>query len=226
MGDIKKSIELYELIIKRLEASGNAPNQLAAYKGSLECFRDCATDDEAMAKLAASPWYTAVAQGLALDDLEAKKKAFVELGFDDVADAYEAKLAEVRTDYLKAWDTAYVGKIQQLIAAHYNEREAELNNKLKEIENEVNEVTGENRALESKPFSLKSMLSRPKADSKEAKALEGSSEEWEAIKAMKDTVIAIGKEEMATLARGDAICVAPADASGKYSFEQLRKEAY
>lgn len=199
MGDINKSIELYELIIKRLEESGNAPNQLTAYRGSLECFRDCTTEEEAMAKLAASPWYTAVAQGLALDDLEAKSRAALELGFGDVAAAYNAKLEEVRKDYLKAWDTSYVAEIQKLTAAHYNEREAELNAHLKELEAEIKTIAASGK---------------------------DSTDEWNTVRAIKDEVIAIGRDELAALSRGEALCVAPADSTGKYSFKEMRKGAF
>lgn len=199
MSDINKSIELYELIIARLRKSGNAPNQLAAYEGSLECIRGCATAEEAMDALAASPWYTAVAQGLAMDDLEAKKKAAVELGWDDVVSAYDAKIDEVRGDYLKAWDTTYVTNIQQLVAAHYSAREAEILKRLSAVEEAVN-------AIEDTDINVE--------------------DEWKSVLAIKDEVIAIGAKELAKTKRAKAVATAPLDKTGDYSFDCTEKEVF
>lgn len=200
MSSIDKSIELYELIIKRLEESGNAPYQLAAYKGSLECIRDCATTEEATAKLAASPWYTAVAQGLKLDEMGARRRAAIELGQEDVAAAYEAKMKEVEADYLKAWDTTYQESISQMALAHMKAEEDALAARIKSIEDRV--------------------ASLDKSDAGDI------SSAWEEVKAHKDEIKATGRNELARLRRGSAVCNAPEDNTGKYSFSDIREEAF
>lgn len=200
MGTIEKSVELYERIIRRLEASGNAPYQLKAYKGSLDCIRDCATLEEATAKLAASPWYTAVGQGVMLDDMYARRRAALELGQDDVAAAYEAKMKEVEADYLKAWDVAYQEPIRQMQSAHLREEEKKVADRIKAAEARI-------EALDN----------RPAAD---------VSADWEQLKAHKDEIREIGRRERSKLRRGEAVCSAPSDQSGKYSFSEMREEAF
>lgn len=199
MSSIEPSIRLYEMIIARLKRSGNAPNQLKAYEGSLECIRQCATAEEATAALAASPWYTAVAQGLALDDLLAKRRAAAEQNMADVVEVYDAKISDVSKDYLKAWDTTYVPQIQEKVNRHVHEKEQQVQAHLNEIEAKI-------KAMENIAVDI--------------------SEDWADIQAHQQEIVTIGKEELKKLSRASAIVTAPKDKTGKYAFECTPKEAF
>lgn len=199
MSSIEPSIRLYEMIIARLKRSGNAPNQLKAYEGSLECIRHCTTAEEATDALAASPWYTAVAQGLALDDLLAKRKAAAEQNMADVVEAYDAKIAEVSKDYLKAWDTTYVSQIQEKVNRHVKEKEQQVQFHLDEIEAKI-------KAMENISVDIDA--------------------DWKDIQAHQQEIVNIGKEELKKLSRASAVVTAPKDLPGQYTFECAPKEAF
>ena len=123
MAGIEKSVELYELIIARLEDSGVAPNQLAYYRECLDLIRTCSTAEEAEVAMRNSPLYTAGGQALMLDKFIAFAKAMEYCGYDEAAKIYRDKFEEVKDNYASAWDTSYNQKVLDLLV-QYTERKS------------------------------------------------------------------------------------------------------
>lgn len=98
MENLEKSLELYRLMIERMEKSGHAPHQVEYFKESVEFMKTCKTGDEAMAKMRKSHLYTAGGDAFVLDDVLNRKWAAEENKEEELIELYSNRYEELKNN--------------------------------------------------------------------------------------------------------------------------------
>lgn len=118
MEQLKKSLELYGLMMKRMEESGHAPHQVDYYKKCIEFTKACKTGEEAITKMKKSHLYTEGGDAFALDDILNRKWAAEKNKEEELVELYNNRYKEVENnpkivmDYNKTGD--FTRKVQDL----------------------------------------------------------------------------------------------------------------
>ena len=107
MGDIEKSVKLYEMMRDRCAKSGFSGRQAKVYGEMVELMRGCATADEAAEKIKNSKYYTLPSAALLQDKLAVLAKAAGENNMPEVADVYQQKINEIDADINEMHKTGY-----------------------------------------------------------------------------------------------------------------------
>lgn len=118
MEKLKKSLELYILMLERLEKSGHSPNQVDYFKESIAFMKTCKTGDEARAKMQKSHLYTAGGNAFALDDILNRKWAAEKNKEEDLIALYSNRYEELKNNPKVVMDynntIAFTNKVQDL----------------------------------------------------------------------------------------------------------------
>ena len=118
MKKLEQSLELYRLMLERMEKSGHAPHQVDYYKECIEFTKSCKTGDEAMAKMRKSHLYTGGGDAFALDDIFNRKWAAETNKEEELIELYSNRYEELKNnpklvmDYNKTMDLTK--KVQEL----------------------------------------------------------------------------------------------------------------
>jgi len=118
MEKLKKALELYRLMLERMEKSGHAPHQVDYYKECIEFNKAFKTGDEAMAEMRKSHLFTGGGDAFALDDIFNRKWAAEENKEDELIELYANRYNEVKNnpkvimDYTKTMP--FTQKVQDL----------------------------------------------------------------------------------------------------------------
>ncbi|NLY82939.1 MAG: hypothetical protein GX078_09350 [Clostridiales bacterium] len=98
MEKLKKSLELYRLMLERMEKSGHAPHQADYFKECAEFVKTCKTGDEATAKMRKSHLYTAGGDAFALDDVLNRKWAAEKNKEEELIKLYSNRYEEIKNN--------------------------------------------------------------------------------------------------------------------------------
>ncbi len=110
MESLKKSLELYALMLERLEKSGHAPHQVEYYKECIAFMETCTTGEEAREKMRRSHLYTGGGDALALDDVLNRKWAAEKREAPELVDVFSARYEEVKATPTIVFNTSNVMK--------------------------------------------------------------------------------------------------------------------
>lgn len=118
MEMLKQSLELYRLMLERMEKSGHAPHQVDYYKECIEFTKTFKTGEEAMANMRKSHLFTAGGDAFALDDIINRKWAAEKNKEEELIELYSNRYNEIKDnpkvimDYNKTMD--FTRKVQDL----------------------------------------------------------------------------------------------------------------
>lgn len=115
MDSLEKSLELYGLMVDRLEESGHAPHQLEYYKECIRFIEPCGSLEEAQEKMRKSHLYTAGGEAAVLDDVLNRKWAAEERQAFELAELFAARYEELKANPAAAFNAADVMKFQQRV---------------------------------------------------------------------------------------------------------------
>ncbi len=124
MSNITTAINLYTMMVTRMEESTFCPNQAAVYRQTIELIKDCATAEEAMHTIKQSPLYLAPTTAIVKDKIRALMLAAEQNDMPDVAEVYRNKLAEIDLDNNTINDTAHHQKALRLKTRHLQQMQA------------------------------------------------------------------------------------------------------
>lgn len=114
MNDIKRSIDLYNMMATRFEKSGRAPNQAKIYREIADFMADCETAEEAAVKIKNSHYYLAPSVAIIKDKLMIFSGVAKDNQLDDLALVYDKKLAEIEEDPGQIYEAGYERTAQNI----------------------------------------------------------------------------------------------------------------
>lgn len=135
-NEIEQSVQYYELLARKHEASGRGPNQARVYRELVALVQQCSSYAEIQSRMKAGGYYESPAQALMMDKLLAHRDAATQLGFHRLAAVYQRRHDAVAADYAAAWVTGWeneavselggignvVGAFRDLLVAYYEFR--------------------------------------------------------------------------------------------------------
>lgn len=111
MSSINQVYELYDLMAKRCGKNKYTSHQAKTYAEIRDFIATCSSVDESMVKIKNSPYYTAAAQALMLDKMDAYRMAARDNNLPELEAIYDEKYKEIEKDYLKAFEGGYEKKV-------------------------------------------------------------------------------------------------------------------
>ncbi|MBR5336818.1 MAG: hypothetical protein IK152_02420 [Lachnospiraceae bacterium] len=111
MSDINKVHELYDMMARRFAACAHTPNQARVYAEIRDLIAGCSTVDDSMQKIKNSKYYTAPAQALMLDKMNAYREAARDNKMPELEKIYDEKYREIEADPMKAYEMGYEKKV-------------------------------------------------------------------------------------------------------------------
>lgn len=124
MGDMDRINELYTHMAVRYGRSRFGKHQEKVYREIIDFMADCATVDEATAKLRNSEYYLEPSRAVTEDMLEAFIAFADEENMDDLKAVYESKMAEIKNDLNAIYDASYQEKAKYEKSLYYTTMEA------------------------------------------------------------------------------------------------------
>ena len=111
MDKVQKSAEYYQLVADRMEKSGLSHYQAKVYKELTQLVLSCGSIEEIREKMKKEGYYESPAQALYLDKFAALEKAAKQNDFTELALIYKERVDEVKSDFLKMYETGYNNKV-------------------------------------------------------------------------------------------------------------------
>lgn len=111
MTSVNRVYELYDLMAKRCRMNKYTSHQAKTYAEIRDFIATCSSVDESLVKIKNSPYYTAAAQAVMLDKMDAYRKAAKDNKQPELEAIYSEKYKEIEGDYLKAFEGGYEKKV-------------------------------------------------------------------------------------------------------------------
>lgn len=127
MSSVELSLELYNLMLKRLESTGVSEYQAQIYRELIELLKTCEDMEEAKEKFKEPRYYLGPSIALMQDKITAFKNAAMENGMPDVAAVYEKKLKEIEADNNEIYVAGHEQTALSLKVKHIQSMEAFVN---------------------------------------------------------------------------------------------------
>lgn len=118
MVDIKKALQLYDMMASRMEMNGYSHRQAAVYRETIAFIKTCATAEAAMDKIKGSPLYLAPSKALMQDKLAAYTRGAKENNMPEVAKVYAFQIKKIRNDINAIYEAGYHTTAMNLKVKH------------------------------------------------------------------------------------------------------------
>lgn len=111
MDKIQQSAEYYQLLVDRMEKSGQSQHQVKIYKELTQLVLSCISIEEVQEKMKKEGYYESPSQALYMDKMTSLENAAKQNDFTELALIYRERIDEVQADFLKMYETGYNNKV-------------------------------------------------------------------------------------------------------------------